>query len=80
MSGSWSKADSDWLISHYEELLTAHKDFIALVHKSLLVLEDANQALISLTTRLVCLVDPYCDARTSLTCTFLAQSFSKDWP
>jgi hypothetical protein len=53
MSGFWSKANSDWLNSRYEELTTARRDFIALVAKSPLVLEDANQALIFFTTRLV---------------------------
>jgi hypothetical protein len=56
MCASWSKVDNDWLITHYEELTAAREDFMSLVTKSPLVLEEVDQALNSLAARLVCLL------------------------
>jgi hypothetical protein len=55
MCASWTKADNDWLITHYEELTAAREDVISLMTKSPLVLEEVNRALNSLAAHLVCL-------------------------
>lgn len=53
MSGQWSQTVSDSLIAQLEELSSATDAFAALVAKPPLIFEDASQALVFLTTRLV---------------------------
>lgn len=54
MSGHWSQTDNDWLVFHHRDLTKALNNFIALVNNPPLMLSEANQALISITARLVC--------------------------
>ena len=54
MSGQWSQTDSDWLVYHNKELTKSLDNFVSLVGKPPLILEEANQSLVFITDHLVC--------------------------
>ena len=56
MSGQWSRAENDWLVSHFNGLTKALDDFVTLVGEPPLVLEEANQTLAFITVHLVRLI------------------------
>ncbi len=56
MSGQWSRAENDWLVSYFKGLTKALDDFVTLVGEPPLVLEEANQTLAFITVHLVRLI------------------------
>ena len=69
MSGRWSWTDNDWLVYYNKELTKSLNDFVSLVGKPPLVLEEANQSLVFITDHLVGFM-----SLSSCLCTFICSS------
>lgn len=78
MPGTWSKPESDALVASFHEIVAAGHDFVVLVATPPLELEDAHQALVFLTARLVRFFFIYKVARTILFYISLGASLSGD--